>query len=83
MEKNAKISEAVDELVKSASQLSKPSLKSLAKKWKQAASGHQKQATYYKRQLQFTKQKQELEMASTYTTAAKALAQLIKGNDED
>jgi len=59
-------------LIKSAS-LSEEGKRELAKKWKSAAAGHRKNASYYEKQGQFTKKKQEQALSECYDRVADSL----------
>lgn len=67
------IDEAVDELVKSASELPKPNQDVLAERWATKADHHRKQAKYFEKRAMFTRRDQELTLQKIYSLCAAAL----------
>ena len=52
--------------------------KALVAQWKQAARGHRKNASYYEGQGQFTRKRQELDLAECYGTTADAIERSLQ-----
>ena len=68
---------AGQEMAKEAATLPVDNRTALVTKWRNAARGHDKQAGYYERQVQFTLRDQERTLSDSYEAAANALEKIV------
>lgn len=80
---SAEITSLADEMLNKSASLEDAQKKTLVVKWKNAARGHRKNASYYEKQGQFTRKRQELDLAECYNTTAEALENSLQQALED
>jgi hypothetical protein len=78
MNKNSsEVNALVADILSQTADMPEADRKKLAGKWKQAARGHVKNASYFAKQGQFTRKKQEEALSVTYDAVAAALEEAI------
>ena len=75
---SAEITSLADEMLSKVAGLEDSQKKALVAQWKQAARGHRKNASYYEGQGQFTRKRQELDLAECYGTTADAIERSLQ-----
>ena len=83
MIKNSAVNSLADEIMSKTADLSDDQKKALVTKWKQACRGHRKNASYYEKQGQFTRKREELDLAECYRTTVDRLEQSLQQALED